>query len=142
MGHSALFPQLRQGRDQVIHISITVQRRGCKPQTLSASWNGRVINRLNIDAKAVHQIIGQHFGFYSIFDHHRHDMAVICQMWNPGFIEPSAQTRHLCPLTHPLYGAGFEMRNRGARRGCNRRRQGRGKNESRAKRPDKIAHRF
>jgi len=94
------------------YIPIRMQWAGRKSQSLRPFGHRRVVDRLHIDPKLIHQIIRDHLTFNGIFDHHRNDVTWIVQMRNARLIKRFSKPRHLTLLRCPLQLALFEMLDR------------------------------
>lgn len=57
-----------------LHDFVVVQRRRREAQSLSATWNGRIVDRLHVDVVVVHQHVARRFAQSGVAHHERHNV--------------------------------------------------------------------
>ena len=100
------------------------------PQPLGALGNGRIVDRLNIDAVLFKQDVGRLLAGFRVADEQRHDMGIACHDREPGGRQDRLDSRGavLVAFTFPVRC--LEMTDRRGRSRAYRRRQRGGEDEA------------
>src|SRR5215469_130274 len=76
-GQTEVTPNVDQCDDEGIDHFVVVERRRCDPQPLCTSGDGRIVDRLDIDAVLAKQAIAGRLAFLRFSNKNRDDVGVI-----------------------------------------------------------------
>src|SRR5882724_1756545 len=133
-----LAPYRDHGVSQLTDQPKVMRRRGGNPQSLRASGNRGVIDRLDVDSVPVKQEVASLLAQIGIADHDRHDMGLRRQHRQAGFPQSRFRRCHGGALARTLSARCLEMSDRGCRGRRYRGRQGCREDKSGSVRTDGV----